>query len=565
MSSLVISHIPSTATTTYSGATISLPVARRNLMNKDADSLVKGEGWASVREGKTFLQPWKQRYLVLRKDWIDFCKAEGGKVLYTLFVSEVVRIARVETAGPIFEIQRKRYGSSTSPGEESGETRNLQIKVKSDNDLYTWMDLIHTACPEMGGVSKPIDFSHAVHVGFNAQTGQFVGLPPEWLKLLNVSAITKEDYERNPQAVVEAVDFYSDLKKREDSPEQNVDFSPTYHASGRERVEIEDDNIDSALVPNSRMPPQYHDDPTAYVEENTLSTHPDRWARDFGQEKLVSANENNRQPTPWTSKTSHQTYQEGEVNEILLDHGQHELDPHWADAELKLAPLVKAAQSVGISNQSKEGEISEQLTYSRNEQPIQKKAPTTYGHALSPFPKPIPQQAQANAVSRPPKLRKRPTPIDFLTLLRQVVSTENPDLSYSRQKKIGQGASGAVYVAKIMDTAVGTGREVFIQQGSTARVAIKQMNLNRQPYKHLLVDEITLMKKARHPNIINFLEAFLLNDDRELWVVMDYMEGGALTDMIDNNSKLSEEHIAIVCNEVGFQTIPLAHYIRLIW
>ncbi len=72
-------------------------------------------------------------------------------------------------------------------------------------------------------MSNPTNFSHAVHVGFDSQTGEFVGLPPEWSKLLNSSAITKEDYERNPQAVFEVLDFYSDLTKRAENPNQYLE------------------------------------------------------------------------------------------------------------------------------------------------------------------------------------------------------------------------------------------------------------------------------------------------------------------------------------------------------
>ncbi len=87
----------------------------------------------------------------------------------------------------------------------------------------------------MGGVSNPTNFSHAVHVGFDPSTGEFVGLPPEWSKLLNSSAITKEDYERNPQAVFEVLDFYSDLTKRAENPNQYPSLTPTpprHRASG---------------------------------------------------------------------------------------------------------------------------------------------------------------------------------------------------------------------------------------------------------------------------------------------------------------------------------------------
>jgi hypothetical protein len=59
------------------------------------------------------------------------------------------------------------------------------------------------------GVSNPTNFTHKVHVGFDPLSGGFTGLPPEWAKLLDASAITREDYAKNPQAVIEVLEFYS--------------------------------------------------------------------------------------------------------------------------------------------------------------------------------------------------------------------------------------------------------------------------------------------------------------------------------------------------------------------
>ena len=140
---------------------------------------------------------------------------------------------------------------------------------------------------------------------------------------------------------------------------------------------------------------------------------------------------------------------------------------------------------------------------------------------------------------------------EVMARLKDAVSKDDPNLSYSKQKKIGQGASGSVYVAKIKDTAQGIAREVLRQQGSRAQVAIKQMDLAHQPRKELIVNEIMVMKDSRHRNIVNFLDAFLRNNNAELWVVMEYMEGGALTDVIDNNPSISEEQISTICHEVS--------------
>ncbi|KAJ2977637.1 hypothetical protein NQ176_g4255 [Zarea fungicola] len=220
MANMAISPIPGTATSTYSGSTISLPIARQQ--TNPADGMggvaIKKEGWASVKEAKNFIQPWKQKFLILRKESLDFHKAEGGKVSYTIYLKDVLNVGRVETNGIIFEIKRRNDSASNSPGDDDGHTKTLQIKVKTDDELYEWIDLIYGASPNMGGVSNPTNFSHAIHVGFDSQTGQFTGLPPEWSKLLNSSAITKEDYYRNPQAVFEVLDFYTDLAKRAENP-----------------------------------------------------------------------------------------------------------------------------------------------------------------------------------------------------------------------------------------------------------------------------------------------------------------------------------------------------------
>lgn len=80
------------------------------------------------------------------------------------------------------------------------------------------------------------------------------------------------------------------------------------------------------------------------------------------------------------------------------------------------------------------------------------------------------------------------------------------------------------------------------------RVAIKQMDLAQQQRKELIVNEILVMNESRHPNIVNFLEAFLIRNN-DLWVVMEFMEGGALTDLIEAN-KMEEDQIAAICLEV---------------
>ena len=156
---------------------------------------------------------------------------------------------------------------------------------------------------------------------------------------------------------------------------------------------------------------------------------------------------------------------------------------------------------------------------------------------------PKPRQTAAEAEVRPPlgssgtvprrrTQRNKVSDAQVMARLQAVCMPGNPTRMFKDLVKIGQGASGGVFTAKSI--------------GSEQLVAIKQMVLEQQPKKDLIVNEIEVMKQSRHPNIVNFLNAFL--NDGELWVVMEYMEGGPLTDVV-LNSILSEAQIAAVTKE----------------
>ncbi|XP_037550934.1 serine/threonine-protein kinase PAK 2 isoform X1 [Nematolebias whitei] len=155
---------------------------------------------------------------------------------------------------------------------------------------------------------------------------------------------------------------------------------------------------------------------------------------------------------------------------------------------------------------------------------------------------PVPEtENNSKAAERQKAKDSKMTDEQIMEKLRTIVSVGDPKKKYIRYEKIGQGASGTVYTA--IDVA--TGQEV----------AIKQINLQKQPKKELIINEIQVMKELKNPNIVNFVDSFLVGD--ELFVVMEYLAGGSLTDVVTETC-MDEAQIAAVCREV-LQALEFLH------
>lgn len=147
--------------------------------------------------------------------------------------------------------------------------------------------------------------------------------------------------------------------------------------------------------------------------------------------------------------------------------------------------------------------------------------------------KPVRDAKQAALIAQKKREDKKRKNLQVMTKLQSICSEGDPNQYYRDLVKIGQGASGGVYIA----------HEIHNKSNT---VAIKQMNLEQQPKKELIINEILVMKGSKHPNIVNFIDSYLLKGD--LWVVMEYMEGGSLTEIV-THSVMTEGQIGAVCRE----------------
>ena len=127
----------------------------------------------------------------------------------------------------------------------------------------------------------------------------------------------------------------------------------------------------------------------------------------------------------------------------------------------------------------------------------------------------------------------------FYNSLSKLCILENPKKLYHNFTEIGHGASGAVYRA----------------DNENETVALKKININSHPNKNLILLEIETMKKYTHENVIEFKNAFFF--DAELWVSMEFMDGGNLADVVIN-CVLSNNQIGYICKKV-LQGIDFLH------
>jgi len=74
------------------------------------------------------------------------------------------------------------------------------------------------------------------------------------------------------------------------------------------------------------------------------------------------------------------------------------------------------------------------------------------------------------------------------------------------------------------------------------------MDLGKENLK-LITNEISIMKTSHHLSIIEYYDSFAI--DGQLWVVMEFMDGGCLTDILDEyvTVALTEPQIGLICKQ----------------
>ncbi|KAF0749667.1 serine/threonine-protein kinase PAK mbt [Aphis craccivora] len=416
-------------------------------------------------------------------------------------------------------------------------------------------------------ISSPTNFEHRVHTGFDKREGKFIGLPLQWASIVGNNQILKST--NRPLPLVDPSEITPteilDLKTivrgennlkinnnpaniRNNEPAglpktSNVARSNSLRSSSPPRIRRQHPNVppplpeNEVLVMNQSLVPQHLPQYPTPNNTQTKLDYSNKFIKPGGsewspQETPISRLNQNNTPTSQTiipdqgGSHSYHSMQNGNIPPIFSNgsavdspSGSQTSQANTPVPPNRTHPVINNAQIVSTNKGIAQ-------SHTRTQDQNQNIKPTTNGISTAST------MSIPSIATKQHHEQQRITHEQFRAALQLVVSPGDPRENLDSFKKIGEGSTGTVCIA----TDRMTGR----------KVAVKKMDLRKQQRRELLFNEVVIMRDYHHANIVDMYDSFLVGD--ELWVVMEYLEGGALTDMV-THTRMDEEQIATVCKQ----------------
>ncbi|KAK2855795.1 hypothetical protein Q5P01_004530 [Channa striata] len=449
-------------------------------------------------------------------------------------------------------------------------------------------------------ISAPQDFRHHVHTSFDATTGRYVGLPPQWQSVIDTlrrpkplvdpSRITEVELEPKKTIVrgsfIGHGDYISHVisemsrlsvsssnslrrsspsaRKRarslgrlgelaEDEPYQYEELnrcgdggkrgrSSTYWQDRIRQVRSESGSPElHGVLQRTKSTSQVASEATALtpgIPTNTGETG-ERYARSEGA-GLRQRPTSYQQTVESNSKPHHGLRPAAShLPDLLSSSRESHRRPH-SSYDLKMPSPLLLPPPNGTSSPIITGRglaqhpVRPSSSFIITQKPLADPSahPSPTGSSACP-----PTQQQTAPDRGPQKV----THDQFKAALQMVVDPGDPRNTLENFVKIGEGSTGVVCIAR--------------ERHSGRQVAVKMMDLRKQQRRELLFNEVVIMRDYRHQNVVEMYRSALV--DEELWVIMEYLQGGALTHVV-SETRLNEEQIATVCEGV-LQALSYLH------
>ncbi|XP_055022538.1 serine/threonine-protein kinase PAK 4 [Boleophthalmus pectinirostris] len=458
-------------------------------------------------------------------------------------------------------------------------------------------------------ISAPSNFEHRVHTDFDQQEQKFVGLPRQWQSLIEDTAKRPKPF--IDATVITTVEPHKTIVRgskigadgsltwlldelsitrsnslrrgsppihpRRNFPEQQENGEHLYrhyaHPGDREGPRAKPEHAVPPEKVQRRPQQQPRGQEPSRGHKNRPGTgpppvpHRDREHREHSQEQMVHKNQPSehrpqssyigsedspqspRDKRPLSGpniRTSNLPMTEGDLKTAQQNTRPFNTYPR-ADSEgsrSTTGPPVRKQESsphssppTGPSDVSPKPSLTH--THHTSHPTLTPEAPQQHPHTPHPnIPAPRPP-VQSGASGAPPQARspqrepQRVSHEQFRAALQMVVDPGDPRTYLDHYIKIGEGSTGIVCIATVKTTG--------------KLVAVKKMDLRKQQRRELLFNEVVIMRDYHHDNVVEMYNSYLVGD--ELWVVMEFLEGGALTDIV-THTRMNEEQIATVCVSV---------------
>jgi len=435
-----------------------------------------------------------------------------------------------------------------------------------------------SAVPDNFQLSQPVNFRQETHIGFDSDTGTFQGLPPEWETLLGSSGMTRDDWARDPQTLLKVLKFQDELMRkrlREEEAKKAIDLDedqPVTQTSGPTRApKLTSPRERQSIIDRVRNFPERVKTPRTKSRESK-SEYKSRRSLSLGHSTnaaIISKVKSNEPPPPIPEKprlarTNSQTTPK--LNDVIVppplpDKPKRALassaEGSQAAKLVERPPVPKkptkaAIEKLELPKPSTSPKSSPRspprspinVVDQKKETPSPPVVETKKEKLLAPSNRPeVPQLSLDPGVGNMNEKQlqeqfgvKKDSIADIHKALEGLISEGDPRLIFKDLVDVGFGSSGTVSVA----TDVRTGQ----------RVAVKRMKLAKGVNQIATLEaEIRIMKFCRHKNIVNYIDSYLLNNT--LWVAMEYMDGGDLTEVIRIcGPDMREYQIAAILKEV---------------
>ncbi|XP_069371214.1 serine/threonine-protein kinase PAK 6-like [Paralichthys olivaceus] len=427
-------------------------------------------------------------------------------------------------------------------------------------------------------ISAPQDVKHRVHTSFNATTGRYVGLPPQWQSVIDTlrrprplvdpSKIT--EVELGPKKTIVRGSFvgHGDYISHVISQMSHLSVSSSNSLSCRSLLARKRAWSLGGLLESSQCEElSCHGD---VGKRDSSSTYwQDRVCSKAGSPKLNGAPQRGKSTCQvWSEATPQRTgvwsaHSEGAgltscndslrmraaVNHLpnLLSSAKEAPRRPRSSYDLKLTspplPLLLPPPNRtsspfitgrGLPQRSLHPSASFNVTLMPQSQ--SRNFPTgSPAHLPTQLCPPSSQQTELDG------RRENVSHEQFKVALQMVVDPGDPRTTLDNFVKIGEGSTGVVCIAQ--------------ERLSGQQVAVKMMDVRKQQRRELLFNEVVIMRDYQHQNMVQMYRSALVQE--ELWVIMEYLQGGALTHII-SESRLNEEQIATVSEGV-LQALTYLH------